>query len=529
MTRPANMSAHFALITVIVFAVPALALGQQDPSAGPEGVAGDDAKEVAGADEVVDEQAPSAVAAEPVVGKPDGKLEFTITAPQGPEKPITLKGAIEETLEKNPQVLSGEMSIEAAVAARKSARANFFPVLTTDLTFMVYNEKPGFGSVDMGGSMPMPDCASTFDELDEQLLCTGLTEMMDFSSLGDSFQSEQWNLKFSVTVAQPLTPLYQAYHGYKLAELGVDVAEIELKKTEMELKMQTVQAYYGYLKATAAMEAMDEALGSVEAHVEKAQAFYDAEFITKNDLLQAKARFAEMKGQKLQIEQGVTIAQEGLLLLLDEEPGSNIVPADQPTDELAYLTRDGMPTNEADAMELARENRPELNQMSKTLEQAHQAVKLTKGGYIPSVSIFGSYQIEEGSVMEIPEFVFGAQLSWNFFQWGKVYYSVDEAQARAAAAEAGMEALERAVKFEIKQALFTIELSEKQIEVQKEAVDAAQEQLRIEKERYEQKVNTTTEVLDATVRLVEAQVKLGSYQYEYLVALAALKKACGTL
>jgi outer membrane protein len=479
--------------------------------------------------DVVEADAPAAVAPQPVLAKEGTGISFEVVHAQGPEQPISLEEALSRAVSQNPQVISGQMSIEAAVAARKSARANFFPQLTTDLTFMVYSEKPGFGDVDMGGEMPLPDCSSVFDEGDEELLCTGLMEMMDFSGLSDQFQAEQWNLKFSVTVAQPLTPLYQAYHGYKLAELGVDVAEIELSKTEAELKIRTVEAYYGYLKASAGLKAIEEALVSVEAHVDKAKAFYDAEFITKNDLLQAEARFAEMKGQRLQMQQSVTLAREGLLLLLNEEPGTNIVPADQPDAELSFLVEGDLPTSEDEAIELARENRPELEQIGTSVAQAKQAVKLQKGGYIPTVSIFGTYQLEEGSVMEVPDFAFGAQLSWNFFQWGKVYYAVDEAKARVAAAEAGAEALERSVKYEVKQALFRIELASKQIEVQQEAVDSAEEQLRIEQERYEQKVNTTTEVLDATVRLVEAQVKLGTYQYDYLVAIATLKKACGTL
>jgi outer membrane protein TolC len=131
--------------------------------------------------------------------------------------------------------------------------------------------------------------------------------------------------------------------------------------------------------------------------------------------------------------------------------------------------------------------------------------------------------------MEQPEFVVGATLSWNVFQWGKVYYSVDEAKARAAAAEAGMESLERAVQFEVTQALLGIDLARNQIEVQEEAVKAAEEQLRIEKQRYDKQVSTTTEVLDATTRLVEAQVTLSTNQYEYRVSIARLWKACGTL
>ncbi|MBW2260397.1 MAG: TolC family protein [Deltaproteobacteria bacterium] len=440
--------------------------------------------------------------------------------------PIGLQQAVEKAMAQNPQVLSGKISIEAAVLARKSARANFLPMLTGDLTFLYYNEKPGFGSIGLGDGGGGPDPCLAMDELDEIGFCQGLNTM--FADMGSGFESEQYNLNLSLTIAQPITPIYHAYYGYKLADLGVDMATIEEQKIVADLKIAIVESYYGYLKAKAALKSIDEALVSVQAHVDQARAFHGAELITKNDLLQAETRLAQLKGTRLSVAQGVILAREGLLLLLNEPPGTMLEPVDDTAAEEMYIKTKGIPTEE-EAFKLAEKNRPELKQMRVALEQADAAVMLAKGGYIPSVAAFGSFQHQEGSVMDQPQFVLGASLSWNIFQWGKVYYSVDEAKARAAAAEAGMESLERAIQFEVTRALLGIDLASNQIEVQQEAVGAAEEQLRIEKQRYDKQVSTTTEVLDATTRLVEAQVTLSTYRYEYRVSIAKLWKACGTL
>lgn len=449
-------------------------------------------------------------------------------APLPPLTPLPLEEALDKAMAQNPQILSGQLSIDAAIAARKSARAYFLPILSAEATFLYYSEKPGFGDfdpIDMGD----PTMCTLMDELDEQGFCQGLFDA--FGSMADmssSLQSEQYDFKITITVAQPLTPLYQAYYGYKLADLGVDVATIEKEKAAADLKMQTIEAYYGYLKARAALRSMDEAIASVEGHVKQADAFFGADLITKNDLLQAQTRLALLKGSRLKVEQAVILAREGLLILMNEPAGTPLEPADQPEAEKAYVLGSGVP-DEEQALKLARKNRPELKQMASIVEQADTARKLAKGGYIPSLSAFGSYQHEEGSVMDLPDFMVGATLSWNFFQWGKVYYSVEEAKARKAAAEAGYEALVRGVQLEVKQALLGIDLALKEIEVQKEAVAAAEEQLRIEKQRYDKQVSTTTEVLDATTRLVQAQVDLSTYQYDHLVALARVRRACGTL
>ncbi len=447
----------------------------------------------------------------------------------GQGKPVTLEQSLEKVIKQNPQIVSGEMSIEAAISARKAMISNFLPQMSADLLVMYYSEKPSFGSFDMGTTPDPSICLAAMDEADEQLFCQGLYSMFGgFTDLGNQFQAKQYDVKVTVQVAQPLTPLYQAYHGYKLADLGVDMARIEQDKVKADLKMKTVETYYGYLKAKAALKAVDEALVGVASHVGQAKAFYEAEFITKNDFLQAEVRQAQLEGQRLQIEQGVVLAGEGLLLVLNEQGEEPLVPVDDPEGDAAFLSKNGIPDEKA-ALDLAAKNRPELQQIDKAIAASSEAVKLAKGGWIPTVAAFASYQHEEGSVMTLPPITVGATVSWNFWQWGKVYYTVDEAKSKTAAAEAGREALEKLVVFEVKQALLAIALAKKEIEIQKKAVAAAEEQLRIEKDRYDKKVNTSTEVLDATARLVQSQVELASYKYEYLVAIARLKKACGTL
>jgi outer membrane protein len=122
----------------------------------------------------------------------------------------------------------------------------------------------------------------------------------------------------------------------------------------------------------------------------------------------------------------------------------------------------------------------------------------------------------------VPEVSVGVVLSWRFWQWGKVYYGVYEAKAKLAA-EAGIESLKRAIELEVKQALLAINLVREEIKIQQEALEAAEEQIRIEERFYDAQSNTSTEVLDATSRLVEAQVQLASFQYEYFVKF---RQAC---
>lgn len=460
---------------------------------------------------------------------------FTPTGDMALEPPeqkpitITLEEAVNRALEQNPKILSGQMSIEAAIAARKEARSSFLPTLSTEMSVLYYNEKPSYGSLGGGGETIDPSFCSAMDEPDEIGLCNGMTGLLGgLGDIGSAFESEQYSISISVQVTQPLTPLYQVYHGYHLAELGVDVAELELEATRIDLAMQTIEAYYGYLSTVAALEAIDESIEVLEAMHQTSKSMFEAEFATESDVLQSEVRLAQMVGTRIEAEKLSIIAREGLLMVMNEPPGTLVVPQGDEGLDGAYIESAGIPGAE-DAMDLAMEKRPELAQLAVAVEQAETAVKLAKGGYIPTVVAFGSYSHQEGSSMQQPEFAVGASLSWTFWDWGKVYYDVDEAKARMIAAEAAYESVERAVQLEVTSALLDVKVAEKQIPIYEKAVKSAKLQLELEKKRYDQQMTTSTEVLDANSRLVQAQVDLSTTRYEHLLALASLRKAVGAL
>ncbi|MFH1028353.1 MAG: TolC family protein, partial [Pseudomonadota bacterium] len=57
----------------------------------------------------------------------------------------------------------------------------------------------------------------------------------------------------------------------------------------------------------------------------------------------------------------------------------------------------------------------------------------------------------------------------------------------------------------------------------------SEENLRINRERYRERVGTATEVLDAQTLLTQTRTDYHRASYEYQVATARLKRACGEL
>ena len=343
-----------------------------------------------------------------------------------------------------------------------------------------------------------------------------------FQSLPDMFESEQYDVTLTARIIQPITPLYAIYHGYRLAELGVDAAGVARERQRDELVFKVRETCLRLLQAKAGVRALEESVKTVDAHVEKARSFMDVGLIGRNDFLQAEVRLAEVRGQLLKVEHGVSLAKAALSMLLNLPADSEVVIV---APEVKIGNERRLKLEAAQAMAVTR--RPELRELELRIRQAEHGVKATRAGYLPQLSAMGMYQHTEGSIMKPPAWTVGVVVSWPLWEWGATYYSVEEAQAKLARARAGFEELERAIKLDVRSAWLSTREARERIDITQSGLIHAEEQVRIEQERYEQHVNTSTEVLDAQTRFTRAKVESENAHYDYLVALAALKKAMG--
>lgn len=453
---------------------------------------------------------------------------------------VTIDQAVEMALNNSPKLRGAALDVAAAEAKRKQARAQYGPKLQVELTAMFFNEPPGFGgdmgSMDTGdvdivsGLQQLDDLIQVIgDDADKALssgllgVGQGLQGIIDtFSSLDSLFASKKYDVTFTARVVQPLTPLWAIHQMAKLAELEVDVARVAVERQRIELAYQVREVCLKLLQAQAALSALDEAIETVQAHIQRAQYFLEAGLISKNDLLQAEVRLASLRGQRLEVNHGIELALATLSMLLDLPADQQIsvqAPADGPTD--------GDAPQLAAAQAEAAATRPEMRELNLRLEQARRGIKAAWQGYIPNVIALGQYQHNEGSIMVPPAWTGGVAVDFNVWEWGDTYYKVEEAEAGLARAEVGREELKRGIDLQVRAAWLKIAEVTDKIAIARSAVVQAEEQLRLERERYEAQQATSTDVLDAQTRLTQAKVTADTAVIERRIAMAALDKAIG--
>jgi outer membrane protein len=324
---------------------------------------------------------------------------------------------------------------------------------------------------------------------------------------------------YEVQLTQPL------YTGHKLtaikdqAKANGKNAEANLNGTENDLVMEVQKAYYTVLLCQQLNVTMDEAVASMEKHLEEAKAYYKVNIVPKLDVLRAEEKLADLQQKQLLAQNNLTLAKSSLNYTLGVDLGTDYTCEDNA--EYGPLSRD-LIACQAEALKY----RPELIAINAQIDMARQAVLIAKSGYKPTVAIIANHQHYDPENSSPSQSV-GVIATMKLFDSGMVWHQIREAEDTLEQAQTGQELLQRGIKLEVEQAYHNVEVSLKTIEVAQKSLDTAKETLQVSDTRYKVGLSTSLERLDAEVGLTQAKTNYTQALSMYHIALAELDRAIG--
>ena len=406
---------------------------------------------------------------------------------------LTLNRAIEMALACNLDMKVAQEEIVAAQEREKEARTGFLPSLSGSYSYRRPSEVP---YVVIAGNH--------FD-------------------VGDRNQ-----YRFTGTVEQPLFTGFSTLSNYQLAQLGLDVANLQMARTRLDLILQVKEAYFAILTAEQLQEVGRQSVEQLQAGLKVAQDFYRVGMSPKIDVLDAEVRLAQVEQQLIRASNAVRLATARLNTILRRPIDQEIVVAE-------VLSHQPYKRTYESCLETSLQGRPELLEAERNVVQAEKEITLAKSAYYPEVSLSANYyRAGDDAALNGSEFVdrenwdVMAEATMTFFEWGKTRHATSEKRARLRQARQAVEQIKDAIRLEVKTSYLDLETAEKNIWVAKKGVESAEENFRISNERYQEQVATATEVLDAQTRLTEAKTNHTRALAEFNVALARLVRAMGT-
>ena len=466
------------------------------------------------------------------------------SAPAHAQRKLTLKEAVDLALKQNLELQIEQEKVVEAGLSRKSVRGHFGPKIMVEGNVMVWDSALQM-DLGLGGASIDPSVLSdpvkaaefikkyglTSDELlalskkENQALLSSLFKLMGLDGL-DMTVRDQVTASFSVTLAQPLTPLISLYKGYAATRHMEQAAEYSLQAKRADIAYKVASTFLGLMQAQRFEKIAGTGVQQVKAHLDMAGKYKEAGLIGKQEVLKAEVELARAKERVIQARHGAALATAGLKLYMGMPQSEQFTLAGELQDPPPPLSA-ALRSCVKDALR-QRQDLKSLAEIGKAAEAGKDRIKWD---FLPSISAIASYQFTHGQGTFMPEHAFfgGGVLSWELLDWGAKYFSMKAAGAKANQADLGRRLLKEAIALEVQQAYLELRKAEESMSVARLAIKSATEDFRIEQKRFETQSNTTTDVLDAQLALTRSDLTYATALYSYYIARAKLTKAMGTV
>ncbi|HYH03366.1 MAG TPA: TolC family protein, partial [Bacillota bacterium] len=300
-----------------------------------------------------------------------------------------------------------------------------------------------------------------------------------------------------------------------------EYAQFNLDAVEQDLICEVKKAYYQVYQTGQLLRTMDEAVSSMEKHVQEANLYYKAGMVPQLDVMRAEVKLADLKQKRLMVQNGLDLAKVyfNFVLGVDSDQSYRL------QDEVVYtpFERD-LPA----CLYTALTNRAELKAIRAKVAMAENAVRIVKSGNKPLVALVAEGDRTATELFEDdPDLSVSLVASYKLMDGGMVKHQVAEAEAIVGQARTAEELTIRGIKLEVEQAYRNLQNALETIGVSQKVLSQAQETVRMAGVSYQAGLSTSLELLDAQTGLTQAKTNYNQALSNYQIALAQLERALG--
>jgi len=415
---------------------------------------------------------------------------------------LTLKEAIELSLQNSGKLKIANAKVEEAIAASHEARDNRLPDLKVSGSYLRLNSP----TVDLK-------------------LKTGSSGSGSGSGSASSSPKVDQAAYALVNASVPLFAGFRIKNGIESAKFLEQATRLDAEKDKEEVIQNTIGAFSTLYKAKRSVELVKENLAREEQRVKDFSNLERNGLMARNDLLKAQLQQSNIELSLLEAENNLKITTINVALLLGLPENVELVPDSTGLESTAEAG------TIAKWEETALAHRKDRAALNARINASEASIKAIKGEYYPSLALTGGYiAADVPNVLTLTNALnAGLGLQYNIGAIWKTGAKVDAAKARLHQAQATEGILTDQVRLEVNSAYQSYLLSVKKIAVYKKSIEQANENYRITKNKYDNNLVTTTELLDADVAQLQAQLNYTFAKADALVAYKKLEQVAGIL
>ena len=431
--------------------------------------------------ELPKEEFPEGKDVEPIIE--EAKPDLVISGGVEEVNDINLDDCLRLALGNNPRIQAAMQDVFAADARLRQAWSNYFPQLSWQ---------------------------------------TGYTRIRQLQ-LSDVFKENlvyNYYLLGQISASQMLYDFGVTQNRATINRLDKQGYQISLTATVNDVVCEVKKAYYNLQYALESRKVAQEMVERYDAFYNQAKAFYMAGTSPKVDVTIAEVNLSNSKLMLIQAEHAISIA----MAKLSNSMGLPYASKYNVSDNLRYtpcnITLD-------EAIDIARESRPEFKLAEIRVEEARQNVKLAKKSYFPRLTIEGQYQIGGAHPTSNYGYNFGGYLTFPTVNGMLIRNEIKEAKALHLKEQSTAIGTKNNIYYEIQQAYYAVQEKKNSIPVAFLGLKQAKENYELSYGRYQVGVGNPVELKEAQVQYQDAMLQYYNSLYQFNSARAELEKFIG--
>lgn len=328
-----------------------------------------------------------------------------------------------------------------------------------------------------------------------------------------SFTNADINFSWPVYTGGRITAANRA------ADAAIRESHANQQTIQANLTTQLAERYYGYLFCEAAVRVYGQVLDGIGRHLDQAVKLEENGILAPVERISAQAAYAEALRAVKKAQRSSRTAQAGLRSILS---CNEVV---RPVSPL-FLTRRIEPLQAF--LDSAGRNNHQLEKLAAVKEQTEQACLAEKASFMPSVYLFGKYELYKDDLTLLePEWAVGIGVNLPLFEGFSRGHRVAAAQNRYLAVDRLSAQARNDIDTLVEKKYNELMMEIEQYDALNASLKFAREHLRVRRLAFRSGTASSIDVVDAELALLKVEIDRFNTVYRFDVALAQLLEACG--
>lgn len=407
----------------------------------------------------------------------------------------------ELVLKNNTLIKNKLLDVETSKEVKKAAFTKYFPQVSSSV--MAYKFTDPLINMEMsGGDLPVYDGNPA-----------NLPTASEFAYFpGGSIPMLKKGVVAMATAVQPIYAGQRISTGNKLANLGIEVRELQLRLSEKEILFETEKKFWQIILLGEKMETLGKYINMVDTLHKDVFNSWEAGMINRNDLLKVELKQNELQISLSQLTNGLELAKMEFcqymgVLYTEKINFAEDLEIDR-SPELFFIDHLG-----------ALKSREEYMMLEKSTEAERYTTRMQRGEYLPEVGIgVGALCFD---IMDDSSDGFGmvfGNISIPISGWWEAKHKMRERRIKEEQNRNMVNDTKEKLLLQMQQGRNTLSETYKQLHLAEKSIAQADENLRENQDSYEVGLVNVSDVLDAQAQLQETYDNYTEALIQYKIA-----------